>query len=188
VLLILNLENKIVNFLYELAKAQTPVEIINLNQDVDFFEVLLKSKLILIPYDTDRNYEPCNKNGIKAHWALITGFMVPVHIDESVSKTLIHFREENKPQGLTFVQSLEVSQVQELRKIFETNKQVSDLIHVICKQGKSKNLGVWSLKKLLESNRQLREINTEKCDPNNFVLPHDMDISKTLSSRFLAFF
>ncbi len=174
--------------MFELAKSETQVEIRNFNQDVDFFEVLLKSKLILIPYDTDRNYEPCNKNGIKAHWALITGFMVPVHFSESVSKSLVNFTEENKPQGLTVVQSLELSQVQELRKIFEKNKQVSDLIHVICKQGKSKNLGVWNLKKLLESNRQLREINKEKCDPVNFVLPTDMDISKTLSSKFLAFF
>lgn len=179
-----------VTFLFELARSQTNVQLISLNADVDFFEILLKSKLILIPYDTDRNYEPCNKKGIKAHWALITGFLVPIHFDEIVSKSLVQFTEEHKPRSLSFVDSLELAQVQALRKIFEVNKggTTCDLIHVICKQGKSKNLGVWSLRKLLESNRQLKEINLEKCDPLNFVLPADKDLSKTLSSRFLAFF
>lgn len=177
-----------VTFLYELAKSRTAVEIVNLNGDIDFFEILLKSKLILIPYDTDRNFEPCNKKGIKAHWALVTGYLVPVHIDDIALKPIINFSDENKPNGLTFVESLELAQVTALREAYKNNKVVSDLIHVICKQGKSRHLGIWNLKKLLESNRQLKEINEEKCDPINFVLPPNKDLSKTLSSKFLVFY
>lgn len=39
-----------------------------------FIEALaLKKALIIVPYDCDRNFEPCLQNGTKAHWALIVG-------------------------------------------------------------------------------------------------------------------
>ena len=28
---------------------------------------------VLVPYDADRNHEPCLKKGHKAHWAVVTG-------------------------------------------------------------------------------------------------------------------
>ena len=28
---------------------------------------------VLVPYDNDKNFEPCLKNGHKAHWAVLTG-------------------------------------------------------------------------------------------------------------------
>ena len=28
----------------------------------------------LIPYDCDKNFEPCNKNGHSAHWAILVGY------------------------------------------------------------------------------------------------------------------
>ncbi len=34
---------------------------------------LLAKEPVLIPYDRDHNNEPCQCNGLKAHWALITG-------------------------------------------------------------------------------------------------------------------
>jgi len=185
-----------VNFLYELAKLGTNAQIVDLKRDVDFFEELLKAKLILIPYDCDRNYEPCNKKGIKAHWALITGFLLPIDYEKSVAETFIDFnnrpklshRFEKKSTGLNFVDSIKEEQIEAMKNDFEENEEFRNLIYVICRQGKSKNLGVWSLGKLLESNRQLKEINTTKCDPDNFVLPSDGDLSKTLSGRFLVFY
>lgn len=34
---------------------------------------VLKGNAVLIPYDADKNHEPCLENGHRAHWALITG-------------------------------------------------------------------------------------------------------------------
>lgn len=177
-----------VDFLHELAQPYVKTEIMKFNEDVDFFETLLKAKLILIAYDTDFNYEPCNKKGIKAHWALVTGFLLPINHNDSVSKKLIDYDDETKPIGINFIKSLKYEEIHSIRSIFESNQTFRELVYVICKQGKSKNLGVWRLEKLLESNRQLKEVNSNKCDPINFVLPPDGDISKTLSSRFLVFY
>uniref|UniRef100_A0A915ENL2 Actin maturation protease n=1 Tax=Ditylenchus dipsaci TaxID=166011 RepID=A0A915ENL2_9BILA len=35
-----------------------------------------KKQLILVPYDCDKNFEPCEKDGKNAHWAVLTGFLV----------------------------------------------------------------------------------------------------------------
>ena len=36
-------------------------------------ELVLSRNLLLVPYDTDFNQEPCLKKGHRAHWALIIG-------------------------------------------------------------------------------------------------------------------
>ncbi|XP_072156396.1 actin maturation protease isoform X2 [Bemisia tabaci] len=38
-------------------------------------EALFQNHLILIPYDTDRNNEPCLKQGRKSHWAILCGII-----------------------------------------------------------------------------------------------------------------
>ena len=179
--------NFLVSFLHGLAELYTKTELVNLKNDTDFFQTVLEAKLILIAYDTDANYEPCNKKGIKAHWALITGFLVPISFDEKISKSIIDYTEENKPVGIHFIKSLKKNELNSLKQKFENNQTFRSLIYVICKQGKSKNLGIWSLEKLLDSNRQLKEINSSKCDPFNFVLPLNNDLSKSLSLRVLVF-
>ena len=40
---------------------------------VQLIKHLCKGYPILVPYDADRNHEPCLKRGQKAHWAVITG-------------------------------------------------------------------------------------------------------------------
>ena len=53
-------------------------------------EKLRNHCMILVPYDSDKaNHAPCNKNGHKAHWCLIVGYL----IDESnnVSKSNQHY-------------------------------------------------------------------------------------------------
>lgn len=51
------------------------VEPINLLHDCHFLreELVLSRSLLLVPYDTDFNQEPCLKKGHRAHWALIIG-------------------------------------------------------------------------------------------------------------------
>lgn len=178
------------NFLYELAKPHVDAKVLVLNEDKDFFETLITSKLILFPYDCDFNHAPCNKKGIKAHWALITGFILPIDHEEPISLTFGKNTEENRSHGIEFIDSVKTEQVIKLKENYENKyfdaKKFSDLVYVVSKHGKSRHLGVWRLKHLLESNRQLKDIDYKKCDPSEFVLPLDGDLSNSLSKRFLV--
>ena len=40
---------------------------------LEILKHLLHGNPVLIPYDNDKNFEPCLRNGHKAHWALATG-------------------------------------------------------------------------------------------------------------------
>ncbi|CAN8178473.1 unnamed protein product, partial [Coccothraustes coccothraustes] len=39
---------------------------------------LLGGRPLLVPYDGDSNHAPCSRRGHRAHWALLTGLLVPV--------------------------------------------------------------------------------------------------------------
>ncbi|GLV43334.1 uncharacterized protein CBL_03877 [Carabus blaptoides fortunei] len=47
----------------------------NLNSN-RIIEFLLNQGILLVPYDADANHSPCNKDGHKAHWALISGIII----------------------------------------------------------------------------------------------------------------
>lgn len=34
---------------------------------------IMRGSAVLVPYDADKNHEPCQQNGHRAHWALVTG-------------------------------------------------------------------------------------------------------------------
>jgi hypothetical protein len=45
--------------------------------DSEFIREKLKQhSMLLVPYDADRNHSPCNNRGHKAHWCLITGYLI----------------------------------------------------------------------------------------------------------------
>ena len=176
----------------ELAKPRASLIALNeVDRELDFLEAILSAKLSLIAYDCDFNYEPCNKKGVKAHWALIIGFLLPVDLVNS-EQFLPSDSAQRPNEILHFTTQLAVDQIKHLRynyenKTFANNKAFRDLVYVVCKHGKSKNVGIWNLKKLIESNSQLREINSSKCDRSQFVLPDDGDLTKTISSKVLIF-
>lgn len=77
-------------------------------------------------YDPDYNHSPCLKQGLKAHWSLIIGYVI----------------DDN------------------------------DDFHVIARHGKARNLAIWSLKDLAESNSNLVENAQPKGYPDEqFVIP-----------------
>ena len=53
-------------FLTTVGEFPTPEEIIS---------HLNKGSAILVPYDCDKNFEPCNRGGHAAHWAVIVGYL-----------------------------------------------------------------------------------------------------------------
>lgn len=53
--------------------------------DSEFIKEKLQNKcMILVPYDADRNHQPCNLNGSKAHWTLIVGYLIDNNDDVSI--------------------------------------------------------------------------------------------------------
>ena len=54
------------------------IEMVETTQETLLVERLLQSRMCLLAYDCDANYEPCNRGGLKAHWALVTGLLLPL--------------------------------------------------------------------------------------------------------------
>lgn len=176
-----NLKNVIqVKFLADLVKQFHQnfqvVEFHSFDEWVQLIDLVLNNSLILIAYDCDQNFEPCSKQGLKAHWALITGAMIAMPFSESE-----HFQGANLDSNFVYCEAVIE---EEKSKILNQYKDL-DKIQVICRHGKSKYPGVWNIKKLIESNRQLKLIDHQKCDDTNFVKPLHGDLSKSLANRIL---
>lgn len=64
-------------YMAELAQVAYPGLIsasVDFPSPAELTEYLLDGKMVLIPYDCDKNHEPAFLNGHKAHWALIVSF------------------------------------------------------------------------------------------------------------------
>ena len=149
----------------------------NLNRNENLNELkqcLYDQCLILIAYDCDKNFEPCFKNGTKAHWALVNGFMLPIKEEISTS-------EENRLVEL----NCDNEELTKKVKNFETN---NDLIFTINLHGKSKHYGVWSLNELLKSNFQLKLIEQKRIN-EDYVLPeNNKTLEDTLALQALVIY
>jgi hypothetical protein len=157
--------------------------------ELELFDSLLGAKLMIIAYDCDFNFEPCNKRGRKAHWALIVGYLLPVdaclaenYSNKLVVANLLHLDAQLVQLGIDDREKLCT-----MYKNAKNNGDFSDNVYAICMHGKSKHLGVWRLKSLLSSNKQLEEIDHEKCSDEMFVKPSSGDLKQTLSSRVIVF-
>ena len=168
----------LVNFLADLVKELYTnfqvVEFNSIDEWAKLIDLILENNLVLIAYDCDQNFEPCSKQGLKAHWALITGAMIPMPFSEG------NIFEKFKSNFVYCDATIEEEKSKILTRYFDLDK-----IQVICRHGKSKYPGVWNIKKLLESNKQLKLIDHKKCDDNNFVKPCNGDLSKTLANKIL---
>ena len=120
-------------------------------QKLELFDSIISNKLVLIAYDCDFNFEPCFKNGLKAHWALIHGFYTIVdlskilHCSQSESEnvevlngTIIDLKTS------TFASEI----IEQIKENYKKNASINDngnfrdLVYCICRHGKSKHCGV----------------------------------------------
>jgi hypothetical protein len=182
-----------VNYLNDLGKKYTEcrvLDLIDMKDEKELLKCVLDSKLILIAYDCDFNFEPCKKQGMKAHWALITGISFPIDLNDK-QMTSMFLNDNIDLNLLNLTDSFQMDQIDNLvvnyEKAYTQKLTLKDLTYVFCKHGKSKQIGVWNLKELIESNRQLKKVDDVKCNLNEFNRPLDGDIGKTLGSKFLAF-
>ncbi|CAI9735919.1 Hypothetical predicted protein [Octopus vulgaris] len=99
------------------------------------WECLLQGYLILVPYDSDKNYQPCLKRGHKAHWSLLTGcFIVLKH---SCKPFLQNCFEQDLDEPSLFHTDIDEDHIDpEVRKNLVNNIEE---IFVYTMQGKSHN-------------------------------------------------
>lgn len=58
--------------------SEIQASVIDLVQDrCDLLAALLRGNPVLVPYDADKNHQPCQKRGHKAHWTVLTGKVSP---------------------------------------------------------------------------------------------------------------
>ncbi|CAE1258186.1 unnamed protein product [Acanthosepion pharaonis] len=62
------------------------------------WECLLQGYLLLVPYDSDKNYHPCLQNGHKAHWALLTGCFLVLKESAEIFLNKYFERDSNVPR------------------------------------------------------------------------------------------
>ncbi|CAI4231659.1 unnamed protein product [Auanema sp. JU1783] len=92
-------------------------------------------EVLLVPYDSDRNFSPCAKNGHTAHWAIVIGF----------------FYINDKGDRIEFKKRLDEE--------IEAQK-----LYVFAFHGKSKHMSLWPYKDLLGSNQQLFEVGPKRTE------------------------
>ena len=135
------------------------------------FQVLLGQEAVLVPYDADRNHSPCSARGHKAHWCVLVG--VCLVLDNLSQEVLKQCRSH---QSNPFHFTMEPYKLAgTLKEIFALHPVTTLLdkncIYVFARQGKSTHLGLWSFKDLLESNRNLLEVDPKRSDCANYVVP-----------------
>ncbi|XP_065348275.1 actin maturation protease [Cloeon dipterum] len=102
--------------------------------------------VLLVPYDSARNFSPECLRGHKAHWAIITGIIIPLS-EKLCAQPLHNFKSmEPGPAALAEV----------------ANYLPSNFIHVLALQGKSRLLSAWPLLALAASNENLFQFDPER--------------------------
>jgi len=139
----------------------TVEEIEELLNNTNMIKYLGTGDMFLVPYDCDFNHEPCLAKGEKAHWGLVSGFVMAVKID--IADTF-------KDKSVKVAKDIENNQIFHLSEL--TKEGLSDLSNMVevseshllllAKQSKSLSLGAWRRDKLVKSCLNLTEIDPKR--------------------------
>ncbi|CAN7943103.1 unnamed protein product [Ixodes pacificus] len=130
-------------------------------------EHLLRGKPILVPYDSDGNFEPCLKGGHTAHWAVIHGFCVAIPAEEMDDVANCCHWEDDVELGRRLRHVRAAPSAQAMAAALADERSV----FVYASQGKSRRVGLWDLDCLLRSNGNLAEATRKHDAASEFVLP-----------------
>lgn len=112
-------------------------------------EHLLTGGLMLVPYDTDRDFRPCLQNGHKAHWAAISG---AIETDENFFVIARH----GKARNIAFWRLKDLSQSNAQLNEFSPDRKYSNLTYILPENGLNGPQGISSFSILI----------SEKCTSN----------------------
>lgn len=128
---------------------------------------------VLMPYDADKNHQPCLNKGRNAHWALLNG--VCFELSEDISN-LGYDKFGDVDCAFRVYTASDVSQYLD----------TSIKSYVFAYQGKSKYMALWDLDTLLLSNKNMFEVTT-KYSSENMLLPSGEDVLCELRDKAVLF-
>ncbi|KAM9323987.1 actin maturation protease [Gastrophryne carolinensis] len=109
---------------------------------------------VLIPYDEDFNHEPCDRDGHRAHWAVISGVLLGMQNGSFAPDPDVPGLYQPPPNST----ALDTGDIQQ--------------IYLIAKQGKSLRYQLWKYSSASRSNSQLLHLDPKRAsDGNAYVLP-----------------
>lgn len=137
-------------------------------------EVILGHSTVLVPYDADKNHSPCLARGHKAHWCLVVG--VCLVLDSIAPLTLDLLKCCQLEPGSLSHYVLCDDSTEAFSQHIKTNPTVSQLlecnhVYVFARHGKSSHLGLWSLRDLMRSNDNLIEVDPQRSNQQEYVIP-----------------
>lgn len=125
--------------------------------------LILKRSTIIFPYDCDKNHMPCKLKGHKAHWALSVGCAISVSSKEM--NNYLPFCESKGDYYLLDMTKLTCHITDSIVESVTLNDT-----WLFCRHGKSRHIGLWPLKDIVESNSNLLELEPD-FNPDNCVMP-----------------
>ena len=125
--------------------------------------LILKGSTIIFPYDCDKNHVPCKLKGHKAHWALSVGCVFSVPNKEI--NNYLSFCDNKVDYYLLDVTKLTAKATDSIMKSLTLNN-----IWLFCRHGKSRHVGLWLLKDIVESNANLLELQPD-LNSDNCIIP-----------------
>ena len=142
------------------------VESSKLEETVWLVDALLDGSLMLLPYDCKPDHSPGLAGGQKAHWALVTGFLLPC----SNTTRLPSSSSTPLPGCPNFY---ELSNTATLPSQMVNSQDMM----LVARQSKSVLLGLWSARHLALSCRNLRQAASKRLD-GSYVLPEGGSLQK----------
>lgn len=132
----------------------------------DILTSMQRQRPVLVPYDEDFNHEPCSRGGHRAHWCLLTGFLIRVPYATVGERQIKDFGFTPDPScSNLFISSSPLED-----DFIDSLSPGADDLYVFTRQGKSNHLGLWSFSSLAESNDNLKEFSPSR-DDGEYLLP-----------------
>jgi len=119
--------------------------------------------MLLVPYDCAHNHTPAMEGGRKAHWGLITGFVIAVDASEDISGIKTETAKDNPNVHIM----TEIPNKETLGKMLSCN---SAKLLLLARQSKSLVLGLWDKEDLINSNNNLKIMDCKR-PLSEFVVP-----------------
>lgn len=137
---------------------------------VDVVDTVLSGKSLLVPYDADKDHTPCLERGRNAHWCLVVGITVtvPVKDDHLYSPIFECCSPMPSLPGHFIIREEKVTSLQAHRQLITSSPMQ---VYVFARHGKSSHLGLWKFSDLLESNKNLLEVDRKRTRPGEYIIP-----------------
>lgn len=132
-----------------------------------------EKNLLLVPYDSDFNQQPCQKQGLRAHWAVLLGFVLTFPVDEKFPRG----------EGELIGENISILKNESANIEFLT-KGGSFELKVMARQGKSLRLFLFDPNTLHKSNYNLKTWEPSGDDERHFVFPEG-GISEGLRAKLV---